>query len=126
MNKDIWKWINRIFASGIWLQPFSMAALILFFKRGLDGDTSYLLLFALSFLPSVYVWSENQRQAASGKKDFSIEDIFHDRPTEYSSPLKMQAMYPQADPRLLYDTPQGIVLGRTCSCQKSCFMLQYL
>lgn len=113
MNKDIWKWINRIFASGIWLQPFSMAALILFFKRGLDGDTSYLILFALSFLPSVYVWSENQRQAASGKKDFSIEDIFHDRPTEYSSPLKMQAMYPQADPRLLYDTPQGIVLGRT-------------
>ena len=102
MNKDIWKWINRIFASGIWLQPFSMAALILFFKRGLDGDTSYLILFALSFLPSVYVWSENQRQAASGKKDFSIEDIFHDRPTEYSSPLKMQAMYPQADPRLLY------------------------
>lgn len=113
MNKNFWKWMNRIFASGIWLQPFSMAALILFFKKVLHGDASYLTVFALSFLPSVYVWSENQRQAASGKEDFSIEDIFHDKPTEYSSPLKMQAMYPQVNPRLLYDTPQGIVLGRT-------------
>lgn len=113
MNKNFWKWMNRIFASGIWLQPFSMAALILFFKKVLHGDASYLTVFALSFLPSVYVWSENQRQAASGKEDFSIEDIFHDKPTEYSSPLKMQAMYPRVDPRLLYDTPKGIVLGKT-------------
>ena len=95
IKKDIWKWINRIFFSGIWLQPFAMAGLILFFQKVLGGDVSYLILFVLSFLPSVYVWSENQRQAAAGKKDFSIEDVFHEKPNEFSSPLKQKAMYPR-------------------------------
>lgn len=90
MNPRIWKWINRIFLSGIWVQPFAMAGLIWFFKNVLQGDVSYLILFVLSFLPSIYIWSENQREQAAGKMDFSIEDTFHDRPTEYSSPLKMQ------------------------------------
>lgn len=113
MNTKIWKWINRIFSSGIWLQPFAMAGLIWFFKNVLQGDVSYLLLFVLSFLPTVYVWSENQRQTVAGKTEFVIEDIFHDRPTEFSSPLKMQAMYPKVDEGLLFDKPQGIVLGKT-------------
>lgn len=113
MNTKIWKWINRIFSSGIWLQPFAMAGLIWFFKNVLQGDVSYLLLFVLSFLPTVYVWSENQRQTVAGKTEFAIEDIFHDRPTEFSSPLKMQAMYPKVDEGLLFDKPQGIVLGKT-------------
>lgn len=95
IKKDIWKWINRIFFSGIWLQPFAMAGLILFFQKVLGGDVSYLILFVLSFLPSVYVWSENQRQAAAGKKDFSIEDVLHEKPNEFSSPLKQKAMYPR-------------------------------
>lgn len=112
MNGKIWKWINRIFASGIWLQPFAMAALIAFFKKVLQGDISYLLLFLMSFIPSIYVWSENQRQASAGKTEFSIEDTFHDRPTEYSSPLKMQAMYPRIDERFLFDKPEGVVFGR--------------
>lgn len=60
MNGKFWKWLNRIFATGIWL-------------------------------PSVYVWSENQRQRAAGKTEFGIEDTFHDRSTQYESPLKMQA-----------------------------------
>ena len=90
-----------------------MAACVLFFKKVLRGDASYLLLFVLSFLPTVYVWSENQRQAAAGKTEFAIEDIFHDRPTEFSSPLKMQAVYPKVDEELLFDKPQGIVLGKT-------------
>ena len=88
MKPDFWKWINRIFASGIWLQPFALYGLILFFRKVLQGDVSYLILFILSFLPSIYVWSENQRQAAAGKQNFSIEDVFHDRPSEYTSPLK--------------------------------------
>lgn len=113
MNTKIWKWINRIFSSGIWLQPFAMAGLIWFFKNVLQGNVSYLLLFVLSFLPTVYVWSENQRQTVAGKTEFVIEDIFHDRPTEFSSPLKMQAMYPKVDEGLLFDKPQGIVLGKT-------------
>ena len=113
MNTKIWKWINRIFSSGIWLQPFAMAGLIWFFKNVLQGNVSYLLLFVLSFLPTVYVWSENQRQTVAGKTEFAIEDIFHDRPTEFSSPLKMQAMYPKVDEGLLFDKPQGIVLGKT-------------
>lgn len=112
MNTKIWKWINRIFSSGIWLQPFAMAGLIWFFKNVLQGDVSYLLLFVLSFLPTVYVWSENQRQTVAGKTEFAIEDIFHDRPTEFSSPLKTQAMYPKVDEGLLFDKPQGIVLGK--------------
>lgn len=45
MNPRIWKWINRIFLSGIWVQPFAMAALIWFFKNVLQGDVSYLILF---------------------------------------------------------------------------------
>ena len=49
----------------------------------------------------------------AGKTEFAIEDIFHDRPTEFSSPLKMQAMYPKVDEGLLFDKPQGIVLGKT-------------
>lgn len=80
-------------------QPFAMAGLIWFFKNVLQGDVSYLILFVLSFLPSIYIWSENQREQAAGKMDFSIEDTFHDRPTEYSSPLKMHAMYPRIDER---------------------------
>ena len=111
MKRDIWKWINRLFFSGLWLQPFVMAGLIWFFQNVLQGDISYLLLLVLSFLPSVYVWSENQRQAASGKQEFGIEDIFHDRPNQYSSPLKEKAMYPAVDEKLLFDTPQGVVLG---------------
>ena len=92
MKRDIWKWINRLFFSGLWLQPFVMAGLIWFIQNVLQGDISYLLLLVLSFLPSVYVWSENQRQAASGKQEFGIEDIFHDRPNQYSSPLKEKAL----------------------------------
>lgn len=113
MNPRIWKWINRIFLSGIWVQPFAMAGLIWFFKNVLQGDVSYLILFVLSFLPSIYIWSENQREQAAGKMDFSIEDTFHDRPTEYSSPLKMQAMYPRVNERFLFDYPEGVVFGRT-------------
>ncbi len=113
IKKDIWKWINRIFFSGIWLQPFAMAGLILFFQKVLGGDVSYLILFVLSFLPSVYVWSENQRQAAVGKKDFSIEDVFHEKPNEFSSPLKQKAMYPRIAEDFLFDQPQGVVFGRT-------------
>ena len=113
MNPRIWKWINRIFLSGIWVQPFAMAGLIWFFKNVLQGDVSYLILFVLSFLPSIYIWSENQREQAAGKMDFSIEDTFHDRPTEYSSPLKMHAMYPRIDERFLFDYPDGVVFGRT-------------
>ena len=113
MNPRIWKWINRIFLSGIWVQPFAMAALIWFFKNVLQGDVSYLILFVLSFLPSIYIWSENQREQAAGKMDFSIEDTFHDRPTEYSSPLKRQAMYPRVNERFLFDYPEGVVFGRT-------------
>ena len=113
MKPDLWKWINRIFASGIWLQPFALYGLILFFRKVLHGDVSYLILFILSFLPSIYVWSENQRQAAAGKQDFSIEDVFHDRPSEYTSPLKQQAMYPRINGKLLFDTPQGVVIGKT-------------
>lgn len=41
MNPRIWKWINWIFSSGIWVQPFAMAALIWFFKNVLQGDVSY-------------------------------------------------------------------------------------
>ena len=111
MKRDIWKWINRLFFSGLWLQPFVMAGLIWFFQNVLQEDISYLLLLVLSFLPSVYVWSENQRQAASGKQEFGIEDIFHTRPSQYTSPLKEQAMYPEVDDRLLYDMPQGVVFG---------------
>ena len=111
MKRDIWKWINRLFFSGLWLQPFVMAGLIWFSQNVLRGDISYLSLLVLSFLPSVYVWSENQRQAASGKQEFGIEDIFHDRPNQYTSPLKEQAMYPEVDDRLLYDMPQGVVFG---------------
>ena len=113
MNPRIWKWINRIFLSGIWVQPFAMAGLIWFFKNVLQGDVSYLILFVLSLLPSIYIWSENQREQAAGKMDFSIEDTFHDRPTEYSSPLKMHAMYPRIDERFLFDYPDGVVFGRT-------------
>ena len=113
MNPRIWKWINRIFLSGIWVRPFAMAGLIWFFKNVLQGDVSYLILFVLSFLPSIYIWSENQREQAAGKMDFSIEDTFHDRPTEYSSPLKMQAMYPRVNERFLFDYPEGVVFGRT-------------
>ena len=113
MKPDLWKWINRIFASGIWLQPFALYSLILFFRKVLHGDVSYLILFILSFLPSIYVWSENQRQAAAGKQDFSIQDVFHDRPSEYTSPLKQQAMYPRINGKLLFDTPQGVVIGKT-------------
>lgn len=113
MNPRIWKWINRIFLSGIWVQPFAMAGLIWFFKNVLQGDVSYLILFVLSFLPSIYIWLENQREQAAGKMDFSIEDTFHDRPTEYSSPLKMQAMYPRVNERFLFDYPEGVVFGRT-------------
>lgn len=112
MNRNVWKWLNRIFASGIWLQPFVMAGLVWFLKEMLDGDIPYLFVFVISFIPTVYVWSENQRQKSSGKKEFGIEDTFHDRPTQYSSPLKMQAMYPRIDERLLFDRPQGVVLGR--------------
>lgn len=112
MKRDVWKWINRIFLSGIWIQPFVFAGLEVFLKKILNGDISTFLLFWLSFLPSVYVWSENQRQRSAGKRDFGIEDVFHDRPTQYSSPLKLQAMYPRVDGRLLFDTPQGVVLGR--------------
>ena len=113
IKKDIWKWINRIFFSGIWLQPFAMAGLILFFQKVLGGDVSYLILFVLSFLPSGYVWSENQRQAAAGKVDFSIEDVFHEKPNEFSSPLKQKAMYPRIAEDFLFDQPQGVVFGRT-------------
>lgn len=99
MKRDVWKWINRIFLSGIWIQPFVFAGLEVFLKKVLNGDISTFLLFWLSFLPSVYVWSENQRQRSAGKRDFGIEDVFHDRPTQYSSPLKLQAMYPRVDGR---------------------------
>lgn len=112
MNEKIWKWINRIFATGIWLQPFVMVALVIFLKKVFNGDISYLLLFLMSFVPSVYVWSENQRQISAGKTEFGIEDIFHDRPTEYSSPLKRQAMYPRINENFLFDKPEGVVLGR--------------
>ena len=105
MTPRIRQWINLIFSSGIWVQPFAMAALIWFFKNVLQGDVSYLILFVLSFLPSIYIWSENQREQAAGKKDFSIEDTFHDRPTEYSRPLKMQAMYPRVNERSLFEYP---------------------
>lgn len=112
MRTDFWKWVNRIFFSGIWLQPIALAALIYFFKTVLQGDISFLLLLVLSFIPTVYVWSENQRRAASGQVYFGIEDTFQNRPTEYSSPLKMQAMYPQVDKRFLFDLPQGVVFGK--------------
>lgn len=109
MNGRFWKWINRIFATGIWLQPFVMAGLILFFRAVFGQRPSILSLFFLSWLPSVYVWSENQRQRAAGKTEFGIEDIFHDRPTQYESPLKMQAMYPKVDERFLFDAPESSV-----------------
>ena len=113
MNGKFWKWLNRIFATGIWLQPFVMAGLILFFRAVFGQRPSILSLFFLSWLPSVYVWSENQRQRAAGKTEFGIEDTFHDRPTQYESPLKMQAMYPKIDERFLFDAPEGVVLGKT-------------
>ena len=106
MNGKFWKWLNRIFATGIWLQPFVMAGLILFFRAVFGQRPSILSLFFLSWLPSVYVWSENQRQRAAGKTEFGIEDTFHDRPTQYESPLKMQAMYPKIDERFLFDAPE--------------------
>lgn len=123
MNGKFWKWLNRIFATGIWLQPFVMAGLILFFRAVFGQRPSILSLFFLSWLPSVYVWSENQRQRAAGKTEFGIEDTFHDRPTQYESPLKMQAMYPKVNEGFLFDAPEGspgvIVaideLGRLCS-----------
>lgn len=113
MNGKFWKWLNRIFATGIWLQPFVMAGLILFFRAVFGQRPSILSLFFLSWLPSVYVWSENQRQRAAGKTEFGIEDTFHDRPTQYESPLKMQAMYPKVDEGFLFDAPEGVVFGKT-------------
>lgn len=98
-----------------------MAGLIWFFKNVLQGDVSYLLLFVLSFLPTVYVWSENQRQTVAGKTEFAIEDIFHDRPTEFSSPLKMQAMYPKVDEGLLLISRGELCLER----QKRAYKLQF-
>ena len=56
MNGRFWKWINRIFATGIWLQPFVMAGLISFFRAVFGQRPSILSLFCLSWLPSVYVW----------------------------------------------------------------------
>lgn len=112
MDSNFWKWVNRIFFSGIWLQPIAFTAIRYFFKTVLQGDISFLLLLFFSFIPTIYVWSENQRRASSGQVYFGIEDTFHNRPTEYSSPLKMQAMYPQVDERFLFDVPQGVVLGR--------------
>lgn len=113
MNPKIWKWLNRIFASGIWLQPFVMTGLVIFAREVFHSDVSAGLLFFCSFIPSVYVWSENQRQKSAGKTDFGIEDTFHNKPTEYSSPLKLQAMYPQVNPDFLYEVPEGVVLGKT-------------
>ena len=113
MNGKFWKWLNRIFATGIWLQPFVMAGLILFFRAVFGQRPSILSLFFLSWLPSVYVWSENQRQRAAGKTEFGIEDTFHDRPTQYESPLKMQAMYPKVNEGFLFDAPEGVVFGKT-------------
>lgn len=113
MKNGIWKWIDRIFYSGIWLQPFSMAVLVWFLDHVLGGDVSYLMLLVLSFLPSAYVWSEHQRQAAAGKEQFSIEDTFPGGPTEYASARKHRAMYPPVEEKFLYDTPQGVVLGCT-------------
>ena len=63
-------------------------------------------------MPTVYVYAENMKQIAAGKKEFGIEDIFHSKPTEYSSPLKQQAMYPQISEEFLFMQPEGIVLGR--------------
>ena len=45
-------------------------------------------------------------QRAAGKTEFGIEDTFHDRPTQYESPLKMQAMYPKIDERFLPEALQ--------------------
>lgn len=112
MNPKIWKWLNRIFSSGIWLQPFTMAFLVWFFQKVIGGKIPYSMLLLLSILPTVYVWSENQRQSAAGKQEFGIEDTFHSGPTEYSSPLKQQAMYPRIEERLLFERPQGVVLGK--------------
>ena len=58
------------------------------------------------------MWSENQRQRAAGKTEFGIEDTFHDRPTQYESPLKMQAMYPKVNEGFLFDAPEGVVFGK--------------
>ena len=75
MNPKIWKWLNRIFASGIWLQPFVMTGLVIFAREVFHGDVSAGLLFFCSFIPSVYVWSENQRQKSAGKTDLLSPDL---------------------------------------------------
>ena len=58
MNPRIWKWINRIFLSGIWVQPFAMAGLIWFFKNVLQGDVSTLSCLSC---PSFHLYISGQR-----------------------------------------------------------------
>ena len=55
MNPRIWKWINRIFLSGIWVQPFAMAGLIWFFKNVLQGDVS-IPYPVCPVIPSIYIY----------------------------------------------------------------------
>lgn len=105
-NEPLRKTIDRVMQSGLWIQPLIMVCVIHFmFKTNpqqLLSIKNWFVLFVLSFLPSLFIWSENLTMP-------SAEDAMRG---------KEKAMYPPIPDSLLYEKPTGILLGKDSLTQK--------
>lgn len=92
--------MNKLLASGIWMQPIMMACIIKFLRvyrprSLLSGDTWWLCVF-VSFLPVLFLVADNLSKPSS----------------ERALTGKQSAMYPEIPKELLYKVPKGIVMGK--------------
>lgn len=96
----MWKLIDKLIASGLWLMPITLAALLAVLNENghglVPGDDSLIYCILLSLIPTIifirlHVGAINEDEALTGKA---------------------KAMYPVIPERLLYDKPTGIVLGK--------------
>ena len=91
---------DKIWSSGIWLQPIIFIGAIIFFynqdPRFLSSSQNVLFLFLGSFIPTLFIMKENmgkprEQDAITGKE---------------------KAMYPPVPKQMLFKQPTGIVFGK--------------
>ena len=94
------RFFNKIMASGIWLQPIVMMALVKYLQAAIPGfleeQRNWPLCLLISFMPTLLVWCSTlgkprEEDAMTGKQ---------------------KAMYPEIPKELLHKEPTGIILGR--------------
>ena len=119
------KSLEAIAYTGIYLQPLSLVGEYAFWKyvicsylprlRYLDSQRQialFILLFMLSFIPTLEVWERNSIAKANGKKHFKIgSGLFYTNAPEYNS-RRASYLNPSFPSSMYSRKPNGIVLGK--------------